>query len=110
MPEQIIKTAPRTANKKLSFRVKVRGLALGQEKEYIIENLSLLLGAGIDVISALKSIQSGIRSRRLKRVLADLEGDIAGGLPLSEAIEATGLLSRHVIALIRAGEDRKSVV
>lgn len=78
---------------------------LAKEKEYFIENLSLMMTSGISIVAALRSIQNEIKSQRLKKILAQAESDIEAGFSLGETLEKTRLLSDHTIALIKIGEE-----
>jgi type II secretory pathway component PulF len=77
---------------------------LGEEPYFFLENLSLLLAAGIPILDAIAATSSEIRSRRLQLILRALAQDIDAGKSLSVAIERTGLYLPHVASLIRIGE------
>ncbi|EKD43856.1 MAG: hypothetical protein ACD_72C00096G0001 [uncultured bacterium] len=77
---------------------------LGEEKEYFIENLSVLLASGMDIIDALESIKSEVRSKVLKTIIDDLKEDIQSGVSLWLALENTKLLPAHIISLVKIGE------
>lgn len=77
---------------------------LGEEKEYFIENLGVLLASGMDIIEALESIKSEVKSKALKKIITYLQDDIVGGSSLWEALERTGLLPKHIISLVKIGE------
>ncbi len=75
------------------------------EKEYFIDNLSMLLTSGMDVSLALKNIADEVRSSGLKKIIGRLQEDISGGSSLWEALEKTRLLPKHIISLIRVAEQ-----
>ncbi len=77
---------------------------LDDEKEYFIENLSMLMAAGINVISALKSIKTGMRIPYMRRMIDGLIDDINEGSALWSAFQKTNLLPEHIISLFRIGE------
>lgn len=76
-----------------------------KEKDYFIENLAMLLAAGVDVVLALDSISAEIRSGKMKKILIKLQSDIENGQNLWRALESTRLLSSFYIALIKIGEE-----
>ena len=76
-----------------------RLLGVGGEKEYFIDNLSMLLSSGMDIISALDAIKEGIRSDNMKQVIDNLKEDINDGHPLWKALKETKLLSLHILSL-----------
>lgn len=82
-----------------------RNFGLGQEKDYLIENLSLLLASGITITSALEAIKVEIRSQRIKRIVTALEEDVQSGMPLWRALEGSRLFAPHVISLVKIGEE-----
>ncbi|MBI4239902.1 type II secretion system F family protein [Candidatus Uhrbacteria bacterium] len=75
-----------------------------KEREYFVENLVMLCEAGMDILSALESISSDIRSKRMKEILHALKKSISEGEPIHRALEETNLFKPHIISLIRLGE------
>lgn len=80
-------------------------IGISEEKDYFIENLGMLLASGMDILLALDGIKKEMRSKRMKAVIDDLKEDIDAGSTLSKALDKTGLLPKHVISLIRIGEE-----
>jgi len=80
-------------------------LGLKDEKDYLIENLSMLLLSGLDILSALEAISSGIRSKKLKEIITDLKINIDVGFSLSQSLAKNKLFPEHVISLIKIGEE-----
>src|SRR3989344_2398237 len=80
-------------------------LGTGKEREYFIENLTMMLASGMDVFYALDAIKREIRSKALKTAISEMEDDISGGSTLWRALENTNLLPDHVVALVRIGEE-----
>ncbi|QQR77647.1 MAG: type II secretion system F family protein [Candidatus Moraniibacteriota bacterium] len=85
-------------------------VGLGKELDYLIENLSMLIAAGMPVVSALDSITEEMRSRRMKRALAAMRANVEGGSSLWVALEKSGFFREHVISLIRIGEESGRLV
>lgn len=83
---------------------------INRELDFFLENLSSLLSAGIPILDALVSIESEIRSRKLKRIIHSMGDDIAEGKSLSYSLENSGLFSSHVSALIHMGEKSGKLV
>ncbi len=78
---------------------------LGQEKEYFIEQISMLLFAGVPVGSALTSIEKEIKSGRFKKVINSIRKDIDSGATIAAALEKSGIFSKSTISLIKIGEE-----
>lgn len=74
------------------------------EKDYLIENLSLLISSGVDINSALSAIKSELRSKSAKKIIDNLQSGIDDGLSLSAALEKSHFLSSQNISLIKIGE------
>lgn len=87
----------------VSRRLRVVGLA--SEQGYVMENLSMLLSAGMDVISALRAIELDAKSKRMRAVLGDIIQEIENGSTLWSALDRSHLLTGQVIALIHIGEE-----
>ncbi|MDP3724313.1 MAG: type II secretion system F family protein [bacterium] len=76
-----------------------------QEKAYVLEELALLLGAGVPVLPAIDAVASEIRDPNIRRALVDAGEKIGEGSTLSAALSATKFFPADVIALIRIGEE-----
>ncbi len=79
-------------------------LGLGQEKEYFIEQLSMLLAAGMPVVTALSAIKKEIKSGRLKKIIEEVSASIEAGSSISAALDLAGIFPRSTVSLIRIGE------
>ncbi|MBI5356232.1 type II secretion system F family protein [Candidatus Collierbacteria bacterium] len=78
---------------------------LGQEKQYFIEQLSMLLGAGMPVATALSAIEKEIKSGRLKKIIAEIGAEIESGSTISVSLEKAAIFPQSTISLIRIGEQ-----
>ena len=81
-----------------------------KEREYLFENLSLLLGSGMPVIEAFNAIKSEIRSPGLRRIVEEMISDVQSGISLSTTLENAEIFSPHAISLIRIGEKSGRLV
>lgn len=80
-------------------------LGIGGDKEFFIENLSLLVSSGTDTISALKSLQQEVKTKGMKKVIGLILEDVQSGESLSNAIQNTHIFSVNVTSLISVGEQ-----
>ena len=80
-------------------------IGFGDEKDYFIENLSLLIASGMGISAALEAISSSVKTWKMKKITAYIEESVNAGLPLWKAFEATNFFPARVIALIRSGEE-----
>ena len=100
----------KTDNKMIVAKKKKKSIlsfsfGFGEEKEYFIENLAMLLSSGMDIIESLEAIKSEVRSTKLINIIDQLIEDISSGFSLSSGLAKTGILPPHIIALIRIGEE-----
>lgn len=88
-------------NKNSGFFLK---FGLKKEVYFFIENLSILISAGLNINSALKSIQEESDSRRMRKILTGITDKIEEGSPLHVALEQSGVFSSRILSLVRVGE------
>ncbi len=81
-----------------------------KEREYFTENLALLLKSAVPVGDALGSLENTVRSKPMKRALANMRIDIDAGYPLADSLERSGLSSGQTLALVRLGEHSGHLV
>jgi type II secretory pathway component PulF len=80
-------------------------IGFGDEKDYFIENLSLLISSGLGITAALLAIKPGLKKRRMIKLVDTLHDRVTSGIPLWKAFEQTRFFPPRVIAIIKAGED-----
>ena len=96
----LIHRISKNSRKKASFW---KGLFLGNDKNYIIENLTLMADSGMGILSALDAIGQGSSSKRVKKIVNQIKVDAESGSPLWEALEFSGLFPEKAISLIVNG-------
>lgn len=80
-------------------------LSLAREKNFFVENLSMLLSSGMTVVSSVRSIASEVSNRSLQKVLNTLAEDVENGSPLWRAFLNAKIFPMHVVTLVRTGEE-----
>ena len=50
-----------------------------KEREYLVENLSVLVGAGMGVVPALEAIREELKTRAVRRAIDDLRAEVDAG-------------------------------
>jgi type IV pilus assembly protein PilC len=80
-------------------------IGLGKERDYLVENLSMLVASGMPILEAIAAVGAETKSRRIKKLVAEMSGDIEAGLSFSKTLEHSGLFSAQAVALIRIGEE-----
>ena len=77
----------------------------GSERDYIIENLSILIDSGIGVGETLSIISEDIKNKRLKNAMNLVKQKVDQGLPLWKSFQTTKLFPSRIVSLIRVGEE-----
>ena len=80
-------------------------IGFGDERDYFIENLSLLISSGMGISNALAAIEISVKSRKMKKIAAHIKKMVEAGMPLWKAFVETKFLSDKVISLVRSGEE-----
>lgn len=87
----------------------LRAVFLARQEEVLpllTRQLSTLLGAGIPVVPALRSLAQQADDAGTRRVLADVAAAVQGGAPLARALEAHPATFPELYAsMVRAGEE-----
>lgn len=78
---------------------------ISEDKKYLIENLSMLIGSGLSMSSALEIIKEGVNSSRMKDLLVIAQEELNGGYPLWKVLKNMNLFQRQTLSLIRIGEE-----
>lgn len=82
-----------------------RGAVSRENKEYFVENLSMLIASGVSVGEALETIGKEMPSRRVKKAIMDMCTKVDEGSPFWLALRDSGVLNTSAVALIKAGEE-----
>ncbi|MEI7765149.1 MAG: type II secretion system F family protein [bacterium] len=80
-------------------------IGFGDEKDYFIENLSLLISSGMGMTNALSAVTLSLKSKSMKKIAEAIEEMVNDGMPLWKALEKTKFLSERIVSLIRSGEE-----
>lgn len=88
----------------------ILNIGLRDSKDSLLENLTLLLSAGMDLIGSLEAVKSEADSWRIRRLISFLQEEIDSGRPLWQALSDTKAFSAQSIALIKVGEESGRLV
>lgn len=89
------------SHKRLPFET----LGIREERDYFIENLSVLTASGLGVIQAVDAVQKEMKSSTMQRIIVGLREDIENGVPFWKALVRTGLFPEYVVAIVKIGEE-----
>jgi type IV pilus assembly protein PilC len=93
--------------KKRGIFSKLSTIAIGgaEEKAYMIEYLSMLIGSGMDVATSLRAIQDDLKAKWLRVMVEAVRIEIESGIAIWRALAKINFLPPHVISLVRIGEE-----
>lgn len=91
-------------NKEIKQKGFVFSFGFGKEREFFIENLSMLVSSGMSIISALDAIHAEIQSTKMRSVIKEMQNDIEAGSSIWHALDKAKIFPVHTVALIRIGE------
>jgi type II secretory pathway component PulF len=84
--------------------VRIRSFGLHNESNFFIQNLAVLVGAGIGIPDALASVYEEVRSFRMRSAIREIIKSVDEGLSISKAIGKAGIVVPHTLSLISLGE------
>lgn len=71
----------------------------------MLEQLSILLASGMNMVSAMHSVKSEMKSKSMILIIEDIIDELQNGANLSDVLDKNRLFSANVVALIRIGEE-----
>lgn len=80
-------------------------IGFGNERDYFIENLSLLISSGMGISASLGALSMSVKSWKMKKITKVIESMVNAGMPLWKSFEETKLLPERTISLVRSGEE-----
>src|SRR3712207_3508916 len=82
-----------------------------QELTVMTRQLATMVSSGMTLLRAFYVLEDQVQNKLLKETLGGIREDIEAGLQFSEALgRHPKLFSPLYVAMVRAGDDRKSVV
>lgn len=76
-----------------------------KERAYVVENLAVLLGAGMDVLSAVTAVETQVRSAAMQRTLVTIREELSNGAAIWRTLDAAKILPKRATYLVRLGEE-----
>ncbi|MDD4409253.1 MAG: type II secretion system F family protein [Candidatus Pacebacteria bacterium] len=96
--------------KKLESNSELFSIGLSEERKYFLENLAMLVDAGVPINESFRVISEGSKSSRMKGAILKMADQIEGGYSLWKAMRASKLFNKQTISLIRIGEETANLV
>jgi len=72
---------------------------------FFFEYLSLLTGAGIDIVNSMEIMTASVNNQVMRQGLERIKKDVMAGHGLTEAFQATGFFEHFIIRLVSVGEQ-----
>lgn len=96
-------------SKLANFVVSLNYIGMGKERTMFIENMATLLGAGLPIPEALKTIEEETRVKPMKKIVKKILESVESGTPLWVAMQEQNFFTTYAIALVRIGEEAGSL-
>lgn len=80
-------------------------IGFGTEKDFFIENLSMLIASGMGIAASLEAMSSSVKTHRMKKTIEYIKKAINAGVPLWEAFQKSKMFPERVISIIKSGEE-----
>lgn len=84
-------------------------MGLGKERMMFIQNMATMLGAGLPLLDALRTILLETRNKAMKKLLQEILVSVENGSSFWRAMDDRHFFSLHAIALVRIGEESGSL-
>ncbi len=89
----------------LGFLRSLNNIGMGKQRTAFVQNLAMMLNAGLPLVDAMKTLELEIRSRAMRKVVERMRESVENGSPLWEAMDDQCCFSPYEIALVHVGEE-----
>ena len=80
-------------------------IGMGKERMLFVQNLAMMLNAGLPLIDSLKTLHVEAHGKGAKKLIQRILDTVENGSPLWRAMDDQSFFSLHAIALVRIGEE-----
>lgn len=80
-------------------------IGMGKERMHFVENMAMMLNAGLPLIDSLRTLQLETRGKPMRMLLQRMLDSVENGSPLWRAMEDQQFFSLQALALVRIGEE-----
>lgn len=78
---------------------------VGKDRDYFLDNLTMLLSSGLNLLMALDIVRTGLKTHKMKESINKMKTEIEAGSAFWRALAKTELFKEREITLIKIGED-----
>lgn len=87
------------------FGLALANLGLGKFRSPFLQNMAMMLGAGLHVTDALAALEREAKKGPMRKLIGTIHADVDNGMALWRAMDARGYFTPYTIALVRIGEE-----
>lgn len=97
-------------SKMQAFSDKLNYFGLGKKKDEFIENLGVMMDAGLPLLDAMRSLELEAKEKPYKKLLSRIVVAVETGSPLWRAMEATHFFEGQHVSMVKVGEEAGNLV
>ena len=87
----------------------IANMGLGKERIAIIQNLAMMVEAGLQITDALKTLEAETPKKPVKKIMQRITQEVENGNALWRAMDRQEFFTPYAISLIRIGEESGSL-
>ncbi len=103
--DRLAKNKKKTQGGISGFLKSINNLGMGKYRVEFIQNLAMMVNAGLPLIDAIKTLQMDMKSKPMKKVVRRIQELVENGQPLWLSMEDQYMFSPYEVALVRVGEE-----
>ena len=84
-------------------------MGLGKFRSAFIQNLAMMLGAGLQVTKALDTLEKEAQKKPMRKLIEKIHQDVENGTALWRSMNNQAFFTPYTIALVRIGEESGSL-
>ncbi len=102
----LISASPEEEKGKLEFSIPFFSRVSFKDKMMLAKNLQVMIGAGVSLPNALKTLAEQTKSRKLKKILLEIAQDVIKGKSFSESLSRyPNVFSELFCSMVKIGEE-----
>ncbi len=80
-------------------------IGIGEDRDYFMESLGLLLAANMDILAAIRAIRQEVRTPQMRKAIDGMQERLEDGSFIWRVLEETDLFDSYIVSLVRTGEE-----
>ncbi len=84
--------------------LRFRAFGLQNQSQFFIQNVAILVNAGMGISTALESVLEEIHSSRMRSAVREIIDEVSEGKPFSTALRNASIISPYILSLVETGE------